>query len=36
VLLSAPRFRVSADQLGVLVEATAGAAAAVSSRLGGV
>jgi DNA-binding IclR family transcriptional regulator len=36
VLLSAPRFRVSADQLGVLVEATASAAAAVSSRLGGV
>jgi DNA-binding IclR family transcriptional regulator len=36
VLLSAPRFRVSADQLAVLAEATAEAAAAVSSRLGGV
>jgi DNA-binding IclR family transcriptional regulator len=36
VLLSAPRFRVSADQLGVLAEATVRAAAAVSSRLGGI
>jgi IclR family transcriptional regulator, acetate operon repressor len=36
VLLSAPRFRVSAEQLAVLAEATVAAAAAVSSRLGGV
>jgi DNA-binding IclR family transcriptional regulator len=36
VLLSAPRFRTSTEQLSVLVEATAAAAAAVSSRLGGI
>ena len=36
VLLSAPRFRVSSDQLSLLTEATAGAAAQISSRLGGV
>jgi DNA-binding IclR family transcriptional regulator len=34
--LSAPRFRDSAEQLGVLAEATVRAAAAVSSRLGGI
>jgi IclR family acetate operon transcriptional repressor len=35
VLLSAPRFRISAEQLPVLVEAVGTAAASVTSRLGG-
>jgi IclR family transcriptional regulator, acetate operon repressor len=35
VLLSAPRFRVSTDQLDLLEEAVTGAAAAITSRLGG-
>jgi DNA-binding IclR family transcriptional regulator len=36
VLVSAPRFRVSVDQLGLLTEATVGAAGEISSRMGGV
>ncbi len=36
VLLSAPRFRISTEQLSVLVEAVTAAAQQVSSRLGGV
>lgn len=35
VLISAPRFRVSADQLTLLAEAAVGAAGQISSRLGG-
>ena len=36
VLLSAPRFRVSSEQLGTLAEAVTAAARSITSRLGGI
>jgi IclR family transcriptional regulator, acetate operon repressor len=35
VLVSAPRFRISTEQLGLIRDAVVGAAADISSRLGG-
>ena len=36
VLVSAPRFRISTEQLGLIRDAVVGAAGEVSSRLGGI